>query len=129
MKFVEEFCRKYDARVSPSAQPWRRTKPVPFSVFEEQGMAAFAQIQYQDIPMVEITMPEDRFRALMEHDHWLANAGLRCDTNFFNNYVMRVGNMIVDHERECRLRSEHSALQKAWEQYQIMLRMVDDGQN
>jgi hypothetical protein len=128
MKFVEEFCRKYDARVSPGAQPWRRTKPVPFPVFEEQGMAAFENIQYQDIPMVEITMPEDRFRALLEHDHWLANAGLNHNNHFHNN-VMRVSNMIVDHERECRLRSEHSALQKAWEQYQIMLRMVDDGQN
>jgi hypothetical protein len=126
MDFIEEFCKKYEARISPSAQPWRRTKSVPFSVFEEQGMAAFEQIQYQDVPMVDITMPEDRFRALMEHDHWLANAGLH-DNQFFHNNVMRVSNMVVDHERECRLRAEHSALQKAWEQYQIMLRMVDDG--
>jgi len=128
MKFVEEFCRKYDARVSPSAQPWRRTKPVPFSVFKEQGMTAFENIQYQDIPMVEITMPEDRFRALMEHDHWLARAGLN-GNGYLQNNAMRASNMVVDHERECRLRSEHSALQKAWEQYQILLRMVDDGQN
>ena len=88
----------------------------------------FKSIPCQDVPMVEITMPEDRFRALMEHDHWLERAGLH-DNEYFTNNVKRVHNIAVDHERECRLRAEHPALQKAWEQYQIMLRMVDDGQN
>jgi len=121
--FIKEFCRKYEARVGPSAQPWRRTKPVPFSVFEEQGMVAFENIQYQDVPMVEITMPEDRFRALMEHDHWLANAGLH-DNQFFHNNVMRVSNMVVDHERECRIRQENPAVRSAWEKYQLLLGLV-----
>jgi hypothetical protein len=121
--YEKEFCSKYEARVSPSGRPWRRVKPVPFSVFKEQGMTAFEQIQYQDVPMMDITMPEDRFRALLEHDHWLANAGLRCDTNFFNNYVMRVGNMVVDHEQECLLRNQYPALQLAWEKYQSLLRL------
>ncbi len=126
MKFIDEFCRKYEARVSPSAQPWRRAKPVPLSVFEEQGMSAFQSMEYQQMPMVDITMPEDRFRALMEHDHWLANAGLNGNGHFHNN-VMRVSNMVVDHERECRLRAEYHALQAAWEQYQTILMMIDDG--
>jgi hypothetical protein len=123
MKFVEEFCRKYEAQVGPSAQPWRRTKPVPFSVFEEQGMAAFEQIQYQDIPMVNITMPEDRFRALMEHDDWLANVGLH-ENQLFRNIFMRVSNMVVDHERECRIRQENPAVRSAYEKYQTLLRLV-----
>jgi hypothetical protein len=127
MNFIEEFCRKYEARVGPSSQPWRRAKPVPYDVWREDP-DVFKTVEHQDVPMVEITMPEDCFRALMEHDHWLANAGLHHNNHFQNN-VMRVSNMIVDHERECRLRSEHVALQKAWEQYQIMLRMVDDGRN
>jgi hypothetical protein len=128
MDSIEEFCRKYDARVSSSAKSWRRIKPIPFVRFEQQGMTAFENMQYQDVPMVDITMPEDRFRALMEHDHWLANAGLH-HNGYFNNNAMRVRNMVLDHERECRLRAEHSALHKAWQQYQILLKMVDDGSN
>jgi hypothetical protein len=124
MKFVEEFCRKYDARVGPSSQPWRRSKPVPFSVFEEQGMGAFENIQYQNIPMVEITMPEDRFRALIEHDHWLEREFRQSDIS--NGAVVRI---VREYERECRIRHEHPGVQATWEQYQIMLRMVDDGQN
>lgn len=127
MNFVDEFCRKYQAEIRPSNRRVRRAVPVPYSVFEAQGTSVFDTRQYQDIPMLDITLPEDRFRALMEHDHWLANAGLH-DNGHFTNNVMRVSNMVVEHERECRLRQEHPALQKAWEQYQIMLGMIDDGQ-
>jgi hypothetical protein len=123
-KEIEEFCRKYDARVGPSSQPWRRSKPVPFPVFEEQGMGAFENIQYQNIPMVEITMPEDRFRALMEHDHWLEREFRRNDGIVGNGAVR----LVREYERECRIRNEYPGVQAAWEQYQIMLRLVDPGQ-
>ena len=68
-------------------------------------------------------MPEVRFRALMEHDHWLANAGLH-DNKYFTNNVMRVSNMVVDHERECRIRQENPAVQAAYEKYQMLLGLV-----
>jgi len=123
MKEVQEFCGKYDAVVGPSSQRRRRHRLVTMQEWEKDP---FEPMPTWDVAMVEITMPEDRFRALMEHDHWLARAGLQHNNHFQNN-VMRVSNMIVDHERECRLRAEHPALQKAWEQYQIMLRMVDTG--
>jgi hypothetical protein len=125
-KKLKEFCYKYESIVGPSKRMLRRTVPIPFSTFQEQGFSAFDTREVKDIPMVEITMPEDRFRALLEHDAWVERAGLQ-DNGFFNNNVMRVSNLIVEHERECKLRAEHSAVQKAWEQYQIMLKMVDDG--
>ena len=119
MNFVDEFCHKYQAEVGQSRRTWRRQQSVPYDVWLKDP-DVFKTIECQDVPMVEITMPEDRFRALMEHDHWLANAGLH-DNGHFTNNVMRVSNMVVEHERECRLRQQHPALQKAWEQYQIML--------
>jgi hypothetical protein len=33
-----------------------------------------------------------------------------------------------EYERECRIRHEHPGVQAAWEQYQVMLRLVDPGQ-
>ena len=121
MKFVDEFCHKYQAQVGQSRRTWRRPQSVPYDVFMKDP-DVFKTIECQDVPMVEITMPEDRFHALLEHDHWLANAGLH-DNGYFTNNVMRVSNMVIEHERECRLRQEHPALQKAWEQYQIILAM------
>jgi hypothetical protein len=126
MKDLKEFCYKYDAQVRPSSQQWRRHTPIPYKVFEDQGMTAFEQRTYETIPMVDITMPEDRFRALLEYNKWIERAGLQNNQHFQNN-VMRVSQMVVDHERECRLRQQHAAVQKAWEQYQILLGMVDDG--
>jgi hypothetical protein len=126
MKDLKEFCYKYDAYVKPSSQQYRRTTTVPYKVFEEQGMTAFDQRTYETVPMVDITMPEDRFRALLEHDKWIEKAGLH-DNQFFSNNVSRVSNLIVEHERECRLRQQHVSLQKAWEQYQILLSMYYDG--
>lgn len=126
MKRLNEFSYKYNAQVRPSSQRWRRAIPVPYSSFKEQGISAFIEQDYETIAMVDITMPEDRFRALLEHDSWIENAGLQDNQHFANN-VMRVSNLIIQHERECRLRNQHTAVQKAWEQYQIMLKMVDDG--
>jgi hypothetical protein len=127
MKNIDEFCHKYQAQVGKSTKMWTRRQRVPYDVWQADP-DVFKSIPCQDVPMVDITMPEDRFRALLEHDRWLERAGLN-DNNHFHNNVMRVSNMVVDHERECRLRAEHPSVQKAWEQYQIMLRMVDDGQN
>jgi hypothetical protein len=127
MKTLDEFCHKYQAQVGKSTRVWTRRQSVPYDVWLADP-DVFKSITCQDVPMVEIIMPEDRFRALLEHDRWLERAGLNGNGHFHNN-VMRVSNMVVDHERECRLRAEHPAVQKAWEQYQIMLRMVDDGRN
>jgi hypothetical protein len=68
-------------------------------------------------------MPEDRFRALMEHDHWLEHECHRGD-QFVGSGAVRI---VREYERECRIRNEHPGVQAAWEQYQIMLRMVDTG--
>jgi hypothetical protein len=123
-KEVEEFCRKYDATVGASSQRRRRHRLVTMQEWEADP---FEPTPTWDVAIVEIHMPEDRFRALMEHDHWLAHAGLH-DNNHFQNNVMRVSNLIVDHERECRIRQEHPGVRAAWEQYQVMLRLVDPGQ-
>lgn len=121
---VKEFCRKYEARVRPSTRHWNRIKPVPYPVFEEQGFDAFATRDYVTVPMVDITLPEDRFRALLEHDEWINQAGLH-DNSYFNNNVGRVANLVVEHERECRIRHENPAVRAAYEKYRNLLTLVD----
>lgn len=126
MKDVKEFCYKYEARVSPGKTPWRRAKRITYPAFEEYGMSAFENLPVDELATVDISMPEDRFRALLEHDSWLESVG-RGGHDFFNSNISRVSNMIDNHERECRLRQQHPAVQKAWEHYQVMLQMVDSG--
>lgn len=87
------------------------------------GTAIRDTIACDHIPCVEIHMPADRFRALMEHDAWLERESRQGDGWIGNGAV----NLVRKYERECRVRHEHPSVQAAWEQYQIMLRMVDSG--
>lgn len=73
---------------------------------------------YYDQPCLEIHMPADRFRALMEHDAWLEREQRG---NFaVGDNVVRI---VRERERECRLRHEHPMLAAAWEEYQVLLRL------
>jgi hypothetical protein len=120
IKEVEEFCRKYDATVAPSSQRRRRHRLVTMQEWEADP---FEPTPTWDVSMVEITMPEDRFRALMEHDHWL-EWNQRAHEGFQGADAVRIAR---ERERECRIRHEHPGVKAAWEQYQVMLRLVDPG--
>jgi hypothetical protein len=121
MKEVEEFCKKYDAYVGPSSRMHRRHRLVTMQEWEKDP---FEPMPTWDVAMVGITMPEDRFRALMEHDHWL-EWNQRAHEGFQGADAVRIAR---ERERECRIRHEHPGVQAAWEQYQVMLRLVDPGQ-
>ena len=124
-KEVQRFCEEYQAIVGPSHRMHRRSKRIDYKLWSESDPNIFQTIPYEDIKCVEIHMPEDRFRALLEHDKWLKNAGLH-DNKFFNNNVSRVSQMIVDHERESKIRNQYPSVQTAWEKYQLMLKLCDE---
>lgn len=121
---VDEFSRKYEAYVGPSSRMRRRAKRMDYKMWSDSDPTIFQTIPYEDIKCVEIHMPEDRFRALLEHNDWVEKVGLQ-GNNFFNNNVSRVSNMIVEHERECRIRNENPSVRAAYEKYQTLLRLVD----
>lgn len=123
MKELKDFCQQYDALVGPSSRMHRRVKRMDYKMWSESDPNIFQSIPYEDIKCVEIHMPEDRFRALLEHDEWVSKAGLQ-DNNFFNNNVSRVAQMVVEHERECRIRQENPAVKKAYEKYLMLLHTV-----
>lgn len=124
MKEAKEFCYKYDAYVTESGRMHRRAKRMPFKMWSESDPDFFQQFPYEEIRCVEIHMPEDRFRALLEHDDWVEKAGLQDNRHFANN-VSRVSQMVVDHDRECRIRNANPSVQIAYEKYQTLLRLVD----
>ena len=122
-KEVEEFCKKYDAQVGASSRMHSRAARFTNrqDCVDPDALKVMAVMNV--VPCVEIHMPEDRFRALMEHDHWLEREFRRNDGIVGNGAVR----LVREYERECRIRNEHPGVQAAWEQYQIMLRMADTG--
>ena len=124
MNDIKEFCHNYDAYVQESKRMHRRSRRIDYKMWSESDPTIYQTIPYEDVKCVEIHMPEDRFRALLEHEDWVKHAGLH-NNSFFNNNVGRVSQMIVDHDRECRIRQENPAVRAAWEKYQTLLRLVD----
>ena len=122
-KETQDFCQRYDAQVGPSTRRHRRVRRTTVQMWSESDPELFSTLPAEDVDCVEIHMPADRFRALMEHDHWLELQQRRDQTGLTTNAVR----IAREHEHECRIRHEHPAVQAAWEQYQIMLRLVDSG--
>ncbi len=121
-KKIQEFCYKYEARCGPTGQPWRRVKRIPYDLYKEDPYI-LDTVQYTEIDTVRIEMPEDRFRALLEHADWVEKAGLQ-DNRHFSNNVMRVSELIVEHEAECKIRHENPAVKLAYEKYRMLLEMA-----
>lgn len=126
-KTLVNFCQKYDAVVGPSVRAHRRVKHVGYDNWRTNP-DVFNQIEYQDQPMVEVHMPEDRFRALLDHDEWLDSAATSISpwqNGGSGQYALSRAILLVDqHEHECLLRRQHPGLQELYEKYQVMLKLL-----
>jgi hypothetical protein len=115
-KEIRDFCYKYDAMIRPSTQRHWRSQRLNYSDWSSDPSAITAEQAYQNVPMVEITMPEDRFRALLEYNEWIEKTRINdeIDRRFFAH----------QQEEEIRLRKQHPGLEELYEKYQTMLQLV-----
>jgi hypothetical protein len=120
MKEANDFCRKYDAYVQDSSRMYRRSKRIDYKFWSEGDPEVFQQFPYEEIKCVEIHMPEDRFRALLEHDEWLYNS--RISNHMVGGEAIQI---VKQYERETRIRHANPSVQLAYEKYQTLLTLVD----
>ena len=117
---LTDFCQRYSAEVGPCHKVYARYEPLSLQRLQDNGDNSISDVlANRRVPGVTITMPEDRFRALIEHDLWMQR--IRKRSSYIGD---EAGEILKRHERECILRHEHPALQSAWQQYQIMLAMI-----
>jgi hypothetical protein len=115
---LRKFCHKYEAYVTPSSRMQRRlSRPTITSWSELSYQEEYQSFPVEDIPCVEIHMPEDRLRALVENKNWV---------NGYEEHYHRSGlSILIDqHDEETRLRHQHPGVMDAWLQYQTMLNLV-----
>ena len=120
MNDIKEFCHKYDAYVQESKRMHRRSRRIDYKMWSESDPDIYQAIPYDEVKCVEIHMPEDRFRALLEHDEWLHQK--RQQTYYRNDEAVQI---VKQHERETRIRHSNPSVKLAWEKYQSMLSLVD----
>lgn len=119
-KEVNEFSHKYDAIVGPSSRMHRRSRRIDYRMWSGSDPSMYQAIPYEEVRCVEIHMPEDRFRALLEHDEWLYQT--RQNTFYKTDEAIQI---VKQHERETRIRHSNPSVRIAWEKYQTMLSLVD----
>jgi hypothetical protein len=116
----DEFCQNYEVRVLNDQK--RRAKYRPPTFFTDPERADIIRndiIEYETERVLTVEIPEGRLRTLVEMER-----------KFFNyvahhNQPIDLFQTLMDKEREeSYLRQTNPAVQKAYEQYSIMLNLV-----
>lgn len=121
---TEEFCRRYEARVERTGRYHRRAEPSPWRISDYRETSSIADerfLHFVEVPLVAITLPEDRLGALIEHERRVTDM-IERKPMYPTKYSV-LDHIIREHEEECRLRSTNPALKKAWDNYQLLLRI------
>ena len=121
---TEEFCRRYEARVERMGRYYRRAEPSPWRISDYRETSSIADerfLHFVEVPLVKITLPEDRLGALVEHERRVTDM-IDKKSQFHSKYHV-LDHIIQEHEEESRLRSTNPALKKAWDNYQLLLRI------
>lgn len=108
---VQDFCHKYAATIKPSHKKFRRYKPPQYRA-NDPYLPINHEMDYDEEPMVELTMPVHSLNALADIDKFKGNL----NRDYFK--------MLEEYEEECRIRHTNPAVRKAYEQYRMLLTLV-----
>lgn len=125
-KSVEEFCKRYEARIAHTGQYYRRAEPSPWRMPDYYETTTIKNVDFlniTEVPITSITLPEDRLGALIEHEKRISNFIEPFEKGHVGKY-QHLEAQIAEQEIECRLRHTNPALKKAWDNYQLLLRIA-----
>jgi hypothetical protein len=116
---IDQFCKNYEVQIVDDQK--RRARYHPPRYFTDPLRADVVSrdfVEYETEKVFTVQIPESRFRALVEMEQ-----------RFFGNHTHRYSDadmfsMLMEKEREeSWYRQSNSAVQKAYEQYSIMLNL------
>jgi len=99
-----------------------RAKRIDYRTWSEGDQEMYQTWPIDSVNCVEVHMPEDQFRALLENKRWLDEFDDR--NRGYHPQIHSVQKIIAQHEDETRLRHQHAGVMDAWQQYQTMLQLV-----
>ena len=113
---VKQFCSKYQAQAGLSRDKvYAKRLPVRYQDWLSQGSGIpFEQEVYRE-PMVEINMPQDKFRDLVERDRWVGQ--MEAEARYYKERYMQ-------EVEDDKIRHRNPTVKKAWEQYQMLLELA-----
>lgn len=118
VKTPDDFAQMYDAYITTSSRMYRRAKRLDYKTFLESSSDVWDSVSYSDVHCVEIHMPEDRFKALIDDLNWIRDVVEKA------GFSSHAADAIIDREsEEHKLRNEFPALDIAYNKYLTLLRL------
>jgi hypothetical protein len=122
---VHRFEREFEATVTQTTN--RRIQKI--EPYTHDYKYPSITLQTKSVPAVEIVMPEDQFYNLLEevdkksyeNIHWLTYK--QYQNIYGTEWPYRFSDMMTREAQEEKLRNSNAALRKAWDYYQLLLKM------
>ena len=137
MKNVKEriykFERTFNAKIKPHTMRMPIGSPVPnWNRWYDNNDVFNTKFVVNDVPAVEITMPEECFETILEKvDETSPENREWQEYNYINKklgsgWVYRLLDLDEQHRHEALLQLSNPALKKAWDQYQLLLKLCEN---
>lgn len=111
------FLKKYQAQAELSKHKMYARMPRYHygRIHDYDPYSATAQIEYNREPMVEMYIPQDKFRDLVERDRWVGQ--MEAEARYYKERYMQ-------EVEDDKVRHRNPTVKKAWEQYQMLLELA-----
>lgn len=117
---LKKFLTKYDVRIVDDNR--RRNKMVPFHInskIEDPYTAIYGRVETEKIYTIEI--PESDLHDLLEFHHRVEESIKRTGSMDVFEYFLK------EKDEERNIRNTYSAVKKAYDQYQMLLKLAQSG--
>lgn len=116
MDEVNAFLKKYQAQAELSKNKvFARPKTIRYQDWLDQGSSIPFDHEIEREPTVEINMPQDRFKDLVERDRWVGQ--MEAEARYYKERYMQ-------EVEDDKIRHNNPTVKKAWEQYQMLLELA-----
>jgi hypothetical protein len=113
---VAEFLKRYESTAGLSRHKmYARRVPVRYNDWLKDGSPIPFHQEVEREPMVEINMPQDRFRDLVEKERWTSK--VEQEAHYYKKRYMQ-------EVEDDKIRNRNPSVKKAWEQYQMLLELA-----
>lgn len=125
---LNKFCSRYRA-TAKQGRPMRRSQPLSYKDWMDDKQDFFStSLNMFEVPTVELTISEDDFKELLNEVDELDSDDyreyLRLTKALGEHFVIDLYSLRREKEREERVRNANPGVQKAWENYQLMLKLA-----
>lgn len=121
---LDKFLQRYGAQLRTSPLKYYRKTSVPATY--DYNSTSITNIDIQAEPGVELTMSERDFSFLLEMHDKLEELIYRPPDRYRGRGVEY---LLAQTEKETRLRNHYPQLKELYDQYQTLLRLLDDGRD